>query len=120
MFSASLSFSARDKNMNTAIPPTLAPYLRECLNTRSLALLTSVLDTPTNWLVVRLLLSTLAGNGKALLTTPGTAAQTPEYKAILISIWRSLDIWNEIAKKCVSHMNQGLKTNERLIDNLRG
>lgn len=102
-------------NMNTAIPPALAPYLRECLDTRSLTLLTSVLDTPTNWLVVRLLYLALDGHGKTSLTGQGTVVPTSDYKVILISIWRSLDVWSEIAKKCVSLMPQAYKLTKGLL-----
>lgn len=98
----SSSCTCRDKNMSNAIPPTLAPHLQECLDTPSLALLTSVLGTPTNWLVVSFLHLALRGNRKVSSTNSGTLTSSPEHKVILISLWRSLDFWNEIAKKCVS------------------
>ena len=87
--------------MNAQLPPTLAPYIQQCLQLRSLTLLTSVLDTPANWLLARFITAALNPAVQRSLTSASDGESTP-YSVVVVSIWRSFDLWAEILKKCVS------------------
>lgn len=96
-------------NMSSSIPPVLASYVQQCIDDRSLTALTSILDTPTNWLLTRFLVSALQksnhGNSAAAAQSNGPAANN--YKVIFVSVFRSFDTWSELARKCVSRLMAG-------------
>lgn len=89
--------------MNSTAPSLLAPFIDQCVRKPSLTLLTSVLDTPTNWLLARFLVAALrrtnSENTNGVAQTVGASAE-PE-KLVLVSIWRSLELWVEAARKNV-------------------
>ena len=58
-------------------------------------MLTSVLESPTNWLLTLFISSALKQYG----TVPG---QNAAQHVVLVSIWRSYDLWSELLKKAVS------------------
>jgi len=89
--------------MNSAIPPVLAPYIQQCIEERSLTLLTSVLDTPTNWLLTRFLVSSLQIHGRGNQTTAQPSNNAARnVKVILVSFFRPFETWSELGRKSVS------------------
>lgn len=94
-------------NMNTSLPPSLALYIHQCIEQRSLTLLTSVLDTPANWLLVRFLYAAISGSKgfHGASNSPANHSGNPDIsqKVLIVSIWRSYDLWSELSRKCVSH-----------------
>lgn len=96
------------------IPPALAPYISRCIETRSLTLLTSVLDTPANWLLVRILLGATndrGQNGGALSTERiggNSISDRAKHHIVFLSLYRAFDIWSELARKCVSTSLEGM------------
>ena len=88
--------------MNTILPPALAPYIGQCIQQQSLTLLTSVLDTPTNWLFIRFLLAVLGQQNdqkRSSLQVTSSDGVSKECKVVLFSAYRSFDLWSEIARK---------------------
>lgn len=95
--------------MNASLPPALAPYIHQCIEQRSLTLLTSVLDTPANWLVARLVVAALGGHDSrdtAASHLVGSKTAVVGHKIVLVSIWRSLDLCTELLRKSVGHIDK--------------
>ncbi len=90
--------------MNSAVPPVLASYIQQCIDERSLTLLTSTLDTPANWLLTRFLVLSLQGSSHRDLAavTQSSDRAANSFSVIFVSVFRPLDIWSELARKCVS------------------
>ena len=89
--------------MPETIPPLLAPYLQDSLNSTSLALVTSTLSTPANWLLVRLLLATLDGADEGNQNWSKESSREIDYATVIfVSPIRSQDLWIELCKKVVS------------------
>lgn len=91
--------------MTSVIPPVLASYIQQCIDERSLTLLTSVLDTPTNWVLTRFLVSAFHqhNHGQSPAVALPDNAVAVENRIIFVSVYRSLDTWIELARKCVSY-----------------
>lgn len=89
----------------------LEPYIHRCTHEPGLTLLTSVLQTPTNWLLVRFLTEILpdASQGNTIPRGKG-------HNIVFVSIWRSYEFWTEIATKCV-RFNQAEYWGRASIDN---
>lgn len=88
---------------NNVVPTALAPHVTECLRCPSLTLLTSVLDTPVNWLVSRFVVAALQGNNTATSKSEIDGASTDASYVILVSIWRSYELWSDLLRKDVSN-----------------
>lgn len=89
--------------MNPIIPPALADHVQQCLEYQSLTLVTSVLDTPANWLLARFLAIALQNDRTKSPTSALQATGTSESRrAIFVSLWRSFSLWSELTGKLVS------------------
>lgn len=103
-----------------AIPALLSPLLQTPPKACSLYLLTSVLSASTNWLVLRFIYAALlAGEGrekKSLLNdnnknnynnnNNGTTT-TGEFRVLMISWLRGLELWGEMGKKLGVDFSRG-------------
>lgn len=87
--------------MPTPIPQILSPYLSS-LSTGSLLLVTSVLNAPANWLVLRCMLAALHRDQNAHhLDQHDTTQGSNSSRVVLLSFIRPLGLWAEIGKKAV-------------------
>jgi len=86
--------------MPSAIPPTLAAYIQECLALHSQTLVTSVLSTPSTWLCLRLVYAALHGIEDRTLdrSEPVSRDSRP---VIFVSLLRPLSLWTEMGRKLV-------------------
>lgn len=91
--------------MPTPTSQVLLPYLSD-LSAGSLLFVTSVLNAPANWLIVRCILAVLHGDQDARpLGQNETARALNPRKVILLSFLRSLSLWVEVGKKAVRAHN---------------
>jgi elongator complex protein 6 len=81
--------------MSSRIPPLLEPYLA-LPSEASLVVLTNVLGASSNWLVLRLLHSTLIRPDASSETLGGDEA-----KVVLVSFMRDFGFWKENSKRLV-------------------
>ena len=94
-----------------AIPALLSPLLQTPPKACSLSLLTSVLSASTNWLVLRFIYAALAGGGEKNLNNDdddddGTTT-TREFRVLIISWLRGLELWREMGKKLGVDFSRG-------------
>lgn len=97
-----------------AIPALLSPLLQTPPKACSLSLLTSVLSTSTNWLVLRFIYGALAEGEKSLNNNnsnnddddDGTKT-TGEFRVLIISWLRGLELWREMGKKLGVDFSRG-------------
>ena len=90
--------------MPPPIPPVIVPYLQECLSTPSQILVTSVLDAPATWLVLRFLAAVLLGvddeDRKTQASESGRSTVSGQ-TVTFISFVHSFEMWADIGKKMV-------------------
>ena len=87
--------------MPTPIPQILSPYLSS-LSTGSLLLVTSVLNAPANWLVLRCILAALQRDQNAhQFDQNDTTQRSNSTRVVFLSFIRPLGLWIEIGKKAV-------------------
>jgi hypothetical protein len=87
--------------MPTPTPEVLLPYISNGV-AGSLLLITSVLNAPANWLVVRCILAALQGDQHArpFGQNETTRISIPR-KVVVFSFLRPMSLWVEIGKKAV-------------------
>lgn len=98
--------------MPPVIPPPLAAYIQSCLSANNQILITSVLNTPSAWLSLRLVFAALRGvedhdargrphDARATTTDNDEGASRG---IIILSLFRPLSLWVEMGKKLVRFM----------------
>jgi elongator complex protein 6 len=93
--------------MPSSVPPVLSPYVTPAPQ-GSLALVTSVLDAASNWLLLRYVQAALKdnvadkthGSGDVLASDIGNHLQE-NFKVIFVSVLRGFEQWREMGKKVV-------------------
>lgn len=87
------------------IPPLLSPYIR-VPPPDSLALVTSTVNTTTNWVLLRYLYAALGGNEpKPFRGSDVIANGTEDVGVVFVSWMRDLAFWKTEARKAVvSHL----------------
>lgn len=91
--------------MPPTIPPVLEQYYEEVFAPSTLTLLTSVLATPANWLLVRFLVGALRGvgnNSRYEYKQQDGAITHAAGRVVFVSFYRSFDLWTELSRKIVS------------------
>ncbi|KAJ9625389.1 hypothetical protein H2204_010362 [Knufia peltigerae] len=95
------------------IPASLAIYIQACLEYRASTLITSILNTPSTWLVLRMVYAALYGaaedsaalgqytapGGNTTTTTTTTNNNNETRPVIFVSLLRSLSLWVEMGRK---------------------
>lgn len=98
--------------MPTPVPPALSPFIQSP-GSGSLTLITSVLDTTSNWLLLRYIYAALCPEKRYGHITTGTGVtggtgentvndKNADLRVMLISFLRPFEIWREMAKKIVN------------------
>jgi elongator complex protein 6 len=86
--------------MPSPIPPTLSPFVKPPAP-GSLAVITSVLNATSNWLLLRYIYAALRPEKHDGQDGEDPEKTKEELKVILISFLRPFEIWKEMAKKIV-------------------
>ncbi len=92
--------------MPIPIPPLLSPYVSPA-PAGSSALVTSVLDATSNWLILRFIHAALDWKRSAVRAGAGTGGisaedQDENYSMVFVSVLRGSEQWREMGKKVVS------------------
>jgi hypothetical protein len=91
--------------MPSAVPPSLASYIQASLDAQSQTLITSVLNTPSTWLALRVVYAAIHGvedvsRGHSLaLDLSHHAVESRPF--IFVSLLRPLSLWTEMGRKMV-------------------
>jgi hypothetical protein len=96
--------------MPSAIPAALAPYLDSSLSIpHSQLLVTSILSTPSPWLLVSFIFANLYGarddGENQYVGAPGEQAGEVRRPAVFLSFLRPLSLWVEMGKKMVRSLS---------------
>jgi hypothetical protein len=87
--------------MSGRIPSALEPYLH-LPPSRSLTILTSILGTSINWLVLRFLyISLRAGGSQSVGRGNETDKKSEDYQVVLVSFLRDWSFWKEHTARAV-------------------
>lgn len=100
-------FSLSRNIMYGTLPTALAPYISSSLNAGGRILITSVLNAPSHWLVLRFIYAALHGVDENNRSKPGENVDHvhTRHQIILASLLKPLALWAESGKKVVRNFH---------------